>query len=535
MGTPSRRGRKRKSEVVPDKRTPTSSTRSKTLMPRKSFVPLSIEQFRPTAVGTRVLSCGEGEQLGHPNRNTTKKPRAIGTFPTDMAFVQVAAGGVHSLVLTTDGLVFSCGINEKGTVPVQGLEAEGTTDTFSEIVFTTDIQRLGKIVQITAGASFSAALTEKGSVIAWGNLRDTQGEVNVHETLTDIQKKPMVVMRHKNKQNWHIVKIAAGENHLAMLSNEGQILTFGEGSMGQLGRSVRTEHIRARYMVDESGTLLTLRVLEHKQFVRFVNIWARGFWTIGRAEDGRLFVCGLNNFGQLGVPPQSSPTHRKSAAGTSDEDDGGIGPPKPKSPATIAAGQEESNKVALLTCATAFPADKRWTHVAGVQHVICRSGDDSQIYGIGKNTDNALGLDTWQGNHDEEHWRYDTLQHIPLPDGVNAVAGVDATLGATIFWTDDGRVFGFGCDTVGQLGLGIKEEDEKVVSKPRQITSAHLDGYRVLGVSIADNHALFLAASVDQQPPLPSASPPPKQQKVQQQQLQTNGNGILETPIDGKA
>ncbi|KAL3076662.1 hypothetical protein niasHT_039584 [Heterodera trifolii] len=132
--------------------------------------------------------------VGPSKSNTTKKLRAVGTFPTDMAFVQVAAGSVHSLVLTTDGRVFSCGINEKGIVPVQGLEAEGTTDTFSEIVFTTDIQRLGKIVQITAGAS---SLTEKGSVIAWGNCAhctDTQGEVKVHETLTDIQKKPMVVM-----------------------------------------------------------------------------------------------------------------------------------------------------------------------------------------------------------------------------------------------------------------------------------------------------------------------------------------------------
>uniref|UniRef100_A0A914HFK4 Regulator of chromosome condensation n=1 Tax=Globodera rostochiensis TaxID=31243 RepID=A0A914HFK4_GLORO len=490
MGTPAKRGRKRKSEEVPDKRTSTSA-RS---VARKVFVPLSIEQFRPTAVGTRVLSCGEGEQLGHPNRNTTKKPRAVGTFPSDMAFVQVAAGGVHSLVLTTDGRVFSCGINEKGTVPVQDLEPEGITDTFSEIVFTSDIQRLGKIVQITAGASFSAALTDKGSVIAWGNLRDTQGEVNVHETLTDIQKRPVVVMRHKNKQKWHIVKVAAGENHLAMLSNDGQILTFGEGSMGQLGRSVRTEHIRARYMVDESGASLTLRVLEHKQFVRFVNIWARGFWTMCRAEDGRLFVCGLNNFGQLGVVARKS-------VGTSDDDDG----PKRKSP-----GQEESNKVALLTCAAAFPADKQWTHMAGVQHVIGRTAD-GQIYGIGKNTDNALGMDTWEGNHDEEHWRYDTLQHIPLPEGVN-VAGVDATLGASIFWTDDGKVFGFGCDTVGQLGLGIKDEDdEKVVSKPRLITSAHLDGFRVLGVSIADNHALFLAAPIDQQ--------------QQQQKKQPNGSG----------
>lgn len=28
-----------------------------------------------------------------------------------------------------------------------------------------------QIIMLTAGASFSAALTDKGSVIAWGNLR----------------------------------------------------------------------------------------------------------------------------------------------------------------------------------------------------------------------------------------------------------------------------------------------------------------------------------------------------------------------------
>lgn len=68
-------------------------------------------------------------------------------------FTQVAAGGVHSLVLTAEGAVFSCGINEKGTVPVEGLEAEGSTDTFREIVFAPELKRLGQIVQITAGAS----------------------------------------------------------------------------------------------------------------------------------------------------------------------------------------------------------------------------------------------------------------------------------------------------------------------------------------------------------------------------------------------
>lgn len=59
---------------------------------------------------------------------------------------QVAAGGVHSLVLTIDGVVYSCGVNEKGTVPVEGLEAEETIDKFSEIVFSDEIKKLGKVI-----------------------------------------------------------------------------------------------------------------------------------------------------------------------------------------------------------------------------------------------------------------------------------------------------------------------------------------------------------------------------------------------------
>jgi hypothetical protein len=55
------------------------------------------------------------------------------------------------------------------------------------------------------------------------------------------------------------------------------------------------------YMVDETGTSLVVHVLERGRFVVFVDVWAKGFWTLARAQDGRLFACGLNNFGQLGV------------------------------------------------------------------------------------------------------------------------------------------------------------------------------------------------------------------------------------------
>lgn len=65
-----------------------SSAGSSTTRRFKKFH-LSVESFLPTEKGDRVLSCGEGEQLGHPGRNTTRKPRAIDTLPEDKLVRQV--------------------------------------------------------------------------------------------------------------------------------------------------------------------------------------------------------------------------------------------------------------------------------------------------------------------------------------------------------------------------------------------------------------------------------------------------------------
>lgn len=63
-----------------------------------------------------------------------------------------------------------------------------------------------------------------------------------------------------------------------------------------------------------------------------------------------------------------------------------------------------------------------------------------ELWAIGKNTDNALGIGTWQGNSDDLHWRYDSLQQINLPHGIKA-EGVTASLGTSITWLDNGMFF----------------------------------------------------------------------------------------------
>uniref|UniRef100_A0A915PY75 Regulator of chromosome condensation n=1 Tax=Setaria digitata TaxID=48799 RepID=A0A915PY75_9BILA len=421
---------------------------------------LSIGNFLPTEKGDRVLSCGEGEQLGHPGRSTTRKPRAIATLPEEKLVVQVVAGGVHSLVLMEDGTVYGCGINEKGTVPGEGIEPEGSTDKLTPIKFSGSlIQRHGKVVMLTAGASFSAALTDKGSVIAWGNLRGMSGCIESHETLLEMEKHPVVIVQHQQKV---IVKIAAGENHLVMLTESGEVLTFGDGSVGQLGRCSRVSHIRSQRMVNDSPDSLRISVYDKgkKKLVTFDNIMAGGFWTAARSIDGAVYVCGLNNFGQLGVPTPEAP-------------EGGDDQPELKIMHPVKAGAFGSISVVELS---------------GIQHIIALNAQ-GEVYGIGKNTDNALGLGTWNSKEDD-HWKYSELQKIDIPESIK---GVSASLGCSIVWTDKGNAYSWGYDSSGQLGLGIKDDDEKMVPQPQKITSAHLDGYRIIGVSLADNHALFLA------------------------------------------
>ncbi|GMS84115.1 hypothetical protein PENTCL1PPCAC_6290 [Pristionchus entomophagus] len=442
---------------------------------------LSWEDFiNKSNAGDRVLSCGEGEQLGHPGRTTTKKPRKVDIVEEDgMKIMQVVAGGVHSLLLTDDNRIFSCGINEKGTVPAEGVEKEGSTDEFAQIKLADLVHNFadehGKVVMLTAGASFSAALTDKGSVIAWGNLRDLSGEINVHPLLHQMKEGPVVIIHRKNKV---IAKIAAGENHLAMLSHDGHLFTFGDGSMGQLGRTTRTGTIRARYMVDGSGDALQVKVLDKKyKELLFKDIHAAGYWTAAISVTDIVYTFGLNNFCHLGVPLSESLMEEDEQAA------GGDGAPQ---------GDERDFKVCKPTEAGAY-GKRNYTHMAGVQHIVARSAD-GEVFAIGKNTDNALGLGTWTGNDDKEHWRYTTLEKVEKLPGI--MSGCSAKLGASIAWNEEGKAWGWGCDTSGQLGLGLKDDDEKVVGEPSPISSAHLEGYKIISVSVADNHSLFLAKKV---------------------------------------
>ncbi|KAG8212750.1 hypothetical protein J437_LFUL019699 [Ladona fulva] len=96
-----------------------------------------------------------------------------------------------------------------------------------------DVAIDGKVAQVTAGDSHSAALLEDGRVFAWGTFRDSHGTMGLMKE-DQVQRLPVEIL--KNHPSGGAVRLASGSDHLVILTRDGQVFTCGCGEQGQLGR-----------------------------------------------------------------------------------------------------------------------------------------------------------------------------------------------------------------------------------------------------------------------------------------------------------
>ena len=112
-----------------------------------------------------LLVCGQNDvgQLGLNPDDVMEKTRPA-AVPDVTNIVDVKAGGMHSLALTTNGEIWSFGCNDEGALG-RNTEEEGSE------MKPTKIDLPGKAVRISAGDSHSACLLEDGRAFAWGSFR----------------------------------------------------------------------------------------------------------------------------------------------------------------------------------------------------------------------------------------------------------------------------------------------------------------------------------------------------------------------------
>ena len=220
--------------------------------------------------------------------------------PPITGIADVAAGGTHSLALTTDGRVYAWGSNAYGQLGsdpalLLPLSLRSTAD----LVRLADGTELAGVAGIAAGGSTSYALKSDGTVWAWGY--NGMGQLGLPAN-AEANHQP-VQIPFGQLGDVTVVQISAGLSHVLALLSDGTIAAWGFNFYGQLGNndtsnprvSTPVRVLTGGSDIPGSGTPMA----------GVTDIIAFGNHSLARSS-GVWYGWGNNGNGQLGRPISTS-------------------------------------------------------------------------------------------------------------------------------------------------------------------------------------------------------------------------------------
>ncbi|CAK4250697.1 unnamed protein product [Aphanomyces euteiches] len=223
----------------------------------------SIEVHQATPVLCRVL----------PDNSTDK-------------IVSVSCGGTHTVALSEHGHVYSWGRRDNGQLGLgrewlqSDMDTDGQTATLSPTRIDSAEFNDEKVVQVSAGAFHTAAITESGRVFTWG--KEDYGMLGVGHT-ADIHTPRKVPLFDNEPAS----RISCGGWHTAVVTRSGTAYAFGRGEYGRLGLGDSKSHSHP-YKVEA--------LVGH----HIVDVAAGGSHSLFLSAKGVAFSCGRTDHGRLG-------------------------------------------------------------------------------------------------------------------------------------------------------------------------------------------------------------------------------------------
>ncbi len=224
-----------------------------------------------------VTAWGSGQfgQIGDSFTNDSSVPVLIDQSGvlTGKAVIAIAAGFTHNLALCEDGTLVSWGNNELGT-----LGNDNTTDSAVPVLVDQTGVISGKtVVAIAAGGVNSLALCSDGTLASWGsNTEGALGDSNGADSDVPVLVDQSGVLAGKT-----IASISAGDRHNLVLCSDGTLVSWGFNTASGSTPSA----------INQSGVLSGKTVTE---------IIAGNDFSVVLCDDGALAAWGLNDLGQLG-------------------------------------------------------------------------------------------------------------------------------------------------------------------------------------------------------------------------------------------
>nr|XP_061802659.1 X-linked retinitis pigmentosa GTPase regulator-like [Nerophis lumbriciformis] len=275
--------------------------------------------------------------------------------------------------------------------------------------------------KIACGDEHTALITENGKLFMFGS--NNWGQLGLGSKVT--VNKPTCVKALKSQ---NVQLVACGRNHTLICTAQGHVYATGGNSEGQLGLGD----------CDERTSFQKLEFFDSRGPIRMLA--AGSNTSAALTESGELFMWGDNSEGQVGLGKESHAC----------------------SPQEVSAGQP----IAWVSCG--------YYHSAYVT-------EDGALYTFGERDSGKLGLGTDQL---ARHRVPQLVKSMPEPVTQVACGG-----GHTVAVTENG-VYAFGLGQFGQLGLGTFIFESRL---PRLIE--HFKKDRVRQVACGENHSAVITDS----------------------------------------
>ena len=346
--------------------------------------------------------------------------------PYEIAFTEVAShpNASHTLALDQGGRLWAWGNNSSGQL---GLGDTANRDK-PTLVPLADLSGVSSLDTVIAGSSHTLALDQQGRLWAWGH--NGSGQLGLGDT-THRYRPTLVLLADLSGVNSFEAVIAGGNFTLA-LDQQGKLWAWGNNAFGQLGLGDTTNRDRPTLvpLVDLSGVS------------SFDAVIAGNNYTLAFDQQGRLWAWGLNSDGRLGLGDVT-----------------------------------ERHVPTLVPLADLSGVNSFEAVIAGASHTLALD-QQGRLWAWGFNGSGQLGLgDTV--NRDRP-----TL--VPLADlsGASSFDVVAAGNNHTLAFDQQGRLWAWGHNTSGQLGLG----DATLRNIPTLVPITGLDGVISFDAVIAGNN-----------------------------------------------
>nr|WP_232346803.1 InlB B-repeat-containing protein [Bifidobacterium polysaccharolyticum] len=245
---------------------------------------------------------GDGTTV-YPRTTPVMVKKPTGT-PSAFTYVQVSAGGSHSLALGSDGYAYAWGNNGAGQLgnnTTSGDNANSAPVRVRDPNSPTDTSKGLKAIQVSAGSNHSLALGSDGNAYAWGS--NAYGQLGDGTTGNPRTTPVMVKKPTGTPSAFTYVQVSSGNNYSLALGSDGYAYAWGNNPYGQLGNNTSSGFSSVPVRVCNPSTRSNVNT-----GLKAIQISAGFYHSMAVGSDGYAYAWGNNPNGQLGNNTRTSST-----------------------------------------------------------------------------------------------------------------------------------------------------------------------------------------------------------------------------------